>query len=215
MEKLLNKEISEQVKEFLSAMMNDVQIVAFTKKADCETCGQTSQLLKEVEALSDKLTVIEYDLEENTDKADQYHVTMVPSFVMLNHKGEYQGVRFNGIPAGHEFNSFLNAIIFMSGYDLGFDEKVIEQIKNIKSPVDIKVFVTLSCPHCPGAVSTAHRMAMLNQNIEASMIEAQTFMEMSQKYKVSGVPKIVINDQYELLGNQPVEAFLAEMQKIN
>lgn len=215
MEKLLNKEITEQVKEFLSAMINDVKLVAFTEKEGCPTCGQTVQLLNEVASLSDKVSAIEYDLLNNKDMADKYHVTMVPSFVILDSQDQYKGVKFNGIPAGHEFNSFLNAIIFMSGYDLGFDPEVIEKVKQIKTPVDIKVFVTLSCPHCPGAVSTAHRLAMLNDNIEASMIEAQTFMELSQKHNVSGVPKIVINDEYELLGNQPVEAFLAELEKIN
>lgn len=44
------------------------------------------------------------------------------------------------------------------------------------------------------------------------MIEAQTFSDMSNKYKVSGVPKIVINDKLELLGNQPVEEFLKKIE---
>lgn len=214
MEKLLNNEITEQVKEFLSAMVNPVKIVIFTTKSNCATCAQTLQLLNEISEITGKVTVEQKDLDEDKEYAKQYNVTLTPSFIMFDHEDKYLGVRFNGIPAGHEFNSFLNAIMFMSGYDLGFDEKTIEAVKNIKSPVDIKVFVTLSCPHCPGAVSTAHRLAILNDNIEASMIEAQTFMEMSQKYNVSGVPKIVINDKYELLGNQPVEAFLKELAKI-
>ena len=46
------------------------------------------------------------------------------------------------------------------------------------------------------------------------MIEAQTFNEMSNKYKVSGVPKIVINDKYELLGNQPIEEFLSKIEAL-
>ncbi|MDA3846725.1 MAG: thioredoxin family protein [Vallitaleaceae bacterium] len=36
---------------------------------------------------------------------------------------------------------------------------------------------------------------MLNKNVNAEMVEAQTFMELSQKHGVSGVPKIVINDE--------------------
>jgi alkyl hydroperoxide reductase subunit AhpF len=61
-------------------------------------------------------------------------------------------------------------------------------------------------------VETAHRLAMLNPNIKGVMIEAQTFNEMSNKYKVSGVPKIVINDKHELLGNQPIEEFLNKIE---
>jgi glutaredoxin-like protein len=214
MDKLLNEEITKQVKEFLAEMVNPVTLAVFTKESGCETCPQTVQLLNEVKELSDKITVVEYDLDKNKDEAKKYNVTLAPSFVMLDKDGKYQGVRFNGIPAGHEFNSFLNAVIFMSGYNLGFEKDLIEKVKNIKTPIDIKVFVTLSCPHCPGAVTTAQRLAMLNDNIEASMIESQTFMALASKYKVSGVPKIVINDKYELLGNQPVEAFLAEFDKI-
>ena len=69
-------------------------------------------------------------------------------------------------------------------------------------------------PHCPGAVQTAHRLAMLNDNINSEMIEAQTFNELSQKYKVSGVPKIIINETVEIVGNQPVESFLEKIESI-
>jgi alkyl hydroperoxide reductase subunit AhpF len=89
----------------------------------------------------------------------------------------------------------------------------LDRIAKINKPVNIKVFVTLSCPHCPGAVQNAHRLAMLNPNIKAEMIEANTFPALSQQYKVSGVPKIVINETFELLGNQPLEAFLNEIEK--
>lgn len=214
MEKLLNKEISKQVKEFLAEMVTPVTVVSFVQKTGCQTCAQTVQLLKEVEELGSKITVVEKDINKDEEEAKKYNITLTPSLVMLDSNGKYLGVKFNGIPAGHEFNSFLNAIVFMSGYNLGFEQSVIDKVKEIKKPVDIKVFVTLSCPHCPGAVTTAQRLAMLNEHIEASMIESQTFMAMASKYKVSGVPKIVINDKYEILGNQPVEAFLAEIDKI-
>ena len=32
--------------------------------------------------------------------------------------------------------------------------------------------------------------------------------ELSEKYNVSSVPKIVINDHFEFVGNQPIEKFL-------
>jgi protein-disulfide isomerase len=55
---------------------------------------------------------------------------------------------------------------------------------------------------------------MLNNNIKGEMIEAQTFYDLSTKYNVSGVPKIVINDKFELLGNQPVEEFLKKIESL-
>jgi glutaredoxin-like protein len=131
---------------------------------------------------------------------------------MLDKDDNYLGVKFNGIPAGHEINSFLTAVLDMSGLDYGFDKALVERIKKIDKPVNIKVFITLSCPHCPGAVVNAHRLAMLNENIKSEMVEAQTFFEYSSKYNVSGVPKIVINETNELLGNQPLEEYLNKIE---
>jgi glutaredoxin-like protein len=211
---LLNQELQDQIKEYLSPMKNNVTIMLFTQDNPCETCVETRQLLKEVSALNDKIFFVEKDLIENIVDVDKYGITLTPSFIMLDANGDYRGVKFNGIPAGHEINSFLTAIIDMSNLDFDFDKDVLERIGKINKPVNIKVFVTLSCPHCPGAVTSAHRLAMLNKNIEGEMIEAQTFYQLSEKYQVSGVPKIVINDKFELLGNQPIEAFLNQLEKL-
>lgn len=214
MEKLLNADLQKQIKDFLSPMKNAVSIVLFTQEENCPSCHDTKQLLGEVANLSDKITFVTKDIKEDAEEAKKYGVTMTPSFVMLDSKHTYHGVKFNGIPAGHEINSFLTAILDMSGVDFGLDQQLIDRIKKINKPVNIKVFVTLSCPHCPGAVNKAHKLAMLNEHIEGEMIEAQTFMELSNKFKVQGVPKIVINEKFELVGNQPIEAFLTELERI-
>jgi len=214
MEKLFNKDLQKQIGEFLTHMKNNVTLVLFIGEKNCETCEQTKMLLEEVSELNDKITLEVKDIAKDSDEAMKYGVTMVPSFVMLDNEGHYQGVKFNGIPAGHEINSFLSGIIDMSGAEFIKDKALIERIKKIDKPVNIKVFITLSCPHCPGAVSNAHRLAMLNPNIESEMIEAQTFYELSTKYNVSGVPKIVINETHELVGNQPIEEYLKTLENL-
>jgi protein-disulfide isomerase len=55
---------------------------------------------------------------------------------------------------------------------------------------------------------------MLNEHVQGEMIEANTFQELSNKYNVSGVPKIVINDSIELLGDQPMEEFLNRIESL-
>ena len=211
---LLNKELQDQIKEYLAPMKENVTLMLFTQEGTCETCTETRQLLKEVSELNDKITFVEKVLENDVEDVDKYGITLFPSFIMLDAKGDYRGVKFNGIPAGHEINSFLTAIIDMSNFEFGFDKAIIDRIKKIDKQVNIKVFVTLSCPHCPGAVTNAHRLSMLNKNIEGEMIEAQTFYALSEKYQVSGVPKIVINEKHELIGNQPIEAFLQTLESL-
>lgn len=214
MEKLMNEEIQNQLREIFSSMKHDVTMVLFTKEGECPTCEETKSLLMETEELSDKIHVVLKDINKDADEAKKYNIEMVPSFVLLDHNNEYLGVKFNGIPAGHEINSFVPAILEMSGTTGQVPSNIAERIAKIDKPVNIKVFVTLSCPHCPGAVMNAHKLAMLNKNIEGEMIEAQTFFELSNKHNVSGVPKIVINDKYELVGNQPIEEFLKTIENM-
>jgi len=215
MEKMMNEEIQEQLRQVFADMKDDVTMVLFTQQGDCYSCEETKSLLSEVEELSDKIHLEVLDIDTNNQEAKKYNIEMVPSFVILDKNREYQGVKFNGIPAGHEINSFIPALLEMSNaINEEIPQDFLDRIQKIDKPVNIKVFVTLSCPHCPGAVQKAHKLAMLNKNIEGEMIEAQTFHELSNKFNVSGVPKIVINDTLELVGDQPIEQFLSQIESL-
>lgn len=211
MEKLLNADVQKQLKQVFEELVNPVTMVLFTED-DCESCEPTLNLLTEIAELSEKLSLRVHDI--NSDEAKKYDIEMAPSFVLLNHKDEYHRVKFNGIPAGHEINSFISALIEMSGAESEVPAELLERIQKIDKPINIKVFVTLSCPHCPGAVQKAHKLAMLNKNVTGEMIEAQTFYELSEKFNVTGVPKIIINDSLELVGNQPIERFLEQIESL-
>ena len=54
----------------------------------------------------------------------------------------------------------------------------------------------------------AHAFALANPNVKAEVIECQEFPEVAQHYKVSGVPKTVINDKAEFVGAVPDEIFV-------
>lgn len=211
--KLFNEDLQKQLVEVFNEMKSDITLVLFTKEGECYTCAETKGYMEEIAALSDKIHFVEKNADKDAAEAEKYQIEMVPSVVFLNGKGEYEGVKFNGIPAGHEINSFVSAVLEVSGAGEEAPEDLKAWLENIKDPVNIKVFITLGCPHCPGAVQKAHKLALLSPAITGEMIEAQTFMEISDKFNVSSVPKIVINDQYEFVGNQPLEVFLKEIEK--
>ena len=213
--KMFNEEIQDQLREIFGDLKGDVTIALFTKEGECATCEETLSYMQEVEELSDKIHLERYDLDKDTELAEKYGVEMVPSIVLLDNNKNYRGIKFNGIPAGHEINSFIPALLEVSGNESELPKELEERIMKIDKPINIKVFITLSCPHCPGAVQKAHKMALMNPMIQAEMIEAETFGELSMKHNVSGVPKIVINDQYDLLGNQPIQEFLNTMEKVS
>ena len=53
-------------------------------------------------------------------------------------------------------------------------------------------------------------MAFANPNITAFAVEATEFPDLARKYRVTGVPKTVVNDAVEILGGIPQDEFIAQ-----
>ena len=51
-------------------------------------------------------------------------------------------------------------------------------------------------------------MAAANHNIRADAIEATEFMDLSRKYRVTGVPKTIVNETIEIMGGLPEQMFV-------
>lgn len=58
----------------------------------------------------------------------------------------------------------------------------------------------------------AHRMAVESAYVTADVIEAQEFPDLSRRYGVRGVPKIVVNDEIEFVGSLPEPDYLAHVK---
>lgn len=218
MEKMISKEISDQLEKMFKDLKAPVQILLFTSKSQaCDYCEQTRQLLVEVTELSDMLDLRVYDIEVNPEIARQYKVTLVPGIVIASKKENVvleSGVRFSGIPAGHEFSSLVTAIMLVSGGDSGLNEESRTWLAGLSKPVHLQVFVTPTCPYCPAAVTLAHRMAMESKYVQAEMVEASEFMELSNEFGVSSVPHTVINQgDGELVGAVPEAMLIREMKR--
>jgi glutaredoxin-like protein len=211
--KYLNEDVLKQLSEIFSAMTNEVNVALFTKEEPCETCDETREFMIELVEASPKLKLVHYDINKDSELAEEYGVKMTPSLVLLDDENQYKRIKFNGIPSGHEINSFISSVIAVSGKGQQIPDEIKNRLSKIEKPVNIKVFVTLGCPHCPGAVEKAHLLALENENIVSDMIEAQTFYDLSEEYNVSSVPKIVVNDKFEFVGDQPFEVFLEEIEK--
>lgn len=209
-----NDDIKKQITEMFAPIKKDVKVVLFTQASGCDSCEDAKGYMQEMVELSDKLSLTIYDINDDGEKASELNIEMTPAIVLLDEDGKDLGVKYNGIPAGHEINSFITGVLEVGGAGEELPKELIERISKIDKPVNIKVFVTLSCPHCPGAVSKAHKIAMLNENVNAEMVEANTFGELSNKFNVSGVPKIIFNDDSDLVGNQPMEEFLNTIESL-
>jgi alkyl hydroperoxide reductase subunit AhpF len=144
MPKFITDDMARQVQEVFQDLAGPVRI-AFFGSQTCQYCPETRQLLEETVALSDKLSLEVYDLDADKALAVQYHVDKAPGFVLLRQvEGQWHdyGVRFAGIPSGHEFTSLVNDLVLVSNGDSALDEETRNFLKDLKSPILLQVFTT-------------------------------------------------------------------------
>ena len=138
---LLSEQDSEFLKkDFNEKLKNNVKLIFFKAEDACLYCKEVKDILTEVAGLSDKLSLEEYDFDKDTDKVKLYGIKRTPAIVIEGDK-DY-GVRFYGMPAGHEFMTLVNGIINVSTKETGLSEKTVEKLKEIIKPYNIQVFVT-------------------------------------------------------------------------
>jgi glutaredoxin len=105
--------------------------------------------------------------------------------------------------------SLIEAVILAGTNDSGLSPESRALVSaHVTTPMDIQVFVTPTCPHCPRAVTLAHRLAVESPFIKASCVEATEFMDLARKFHVTGVPKTVVNESIEILGALPEDQFV-------
>ena len=114
---MLDANIQEQLKAYLERLEQPIQLI--TSLDESGNSEQMRELVNEIAALSDKVSVIKSNDSE-----------LVPSFRVapLNNIEQRGVARFAGLPMGHEFTSLVLALLQMGGYPPKVDASVIEQI---------------------------------------------------------------------------------------
>ncbi|MEM0085074.1 MAG: thioredoxin family protein [Candidatus Methanomethylicia archaeon] len=208
--KIIPDEYVDEVKNILSGLRDDVRILLFTQRFKCTGCREAEDLLMDLSSLSSRIVLEKYVYEDSRVKFNEYNVTYVPTIIVVS---RYTGgmARFLGVPLGYEFSSLLEDILHASTGEFDLPKSIVREVSGINFDVDIKVFVTLTCPYCPVAVSNVHSFSLINPKIKGEMIDASLFPNLALKYSVSAVPKTIINDSVEIVGAFPPELLLKKI----
>ncbi|ARJ50944.1 alkyl hydroperoxide reductase subunit F [Staphylococcus lutrae] len=173
---MLNQELKQQLSQLLDLMEGDVVLKVSTGE-DAHS-QKVNDLVNEVSGMSSHITV------------EQVELKRTPSF-SINRPNEDTGITFAGVPLGHEFNSFVLALLQVSGRAPKETQSVIDQIKSIDEPLHFETFISLTCQKCPDVVQALNLMSVLNPNITHTMIDGAVFKKEAED--IMAVPSIFLN----------------------
>jgi thioredoxin-like negative regulator of GroEL len=88
---------------------------------------------------------------------------------------------------------FLQTIIVASTGKTGIPADMVSDLKQRGKGKVIRTIVTPTCTYCPTAVAIANRIAIASEGtVTSEIVESYEHGDLAAKYKVSGVPAIVV-----------------------
>jgi len=197
---MLDATLKTQLKAYLEKVVQPIEIVASLD--DSAKAREMEELLQDIVLLSDKITLV-----KRTDDAERK-----PSF-SINRPGTDIGVRFAGVPMGHEFTSLVLALLQVGGHTIKFDDAVIEQIRNLDGDYEFETFISLSCHNCPEVVQALNAMSVINPRIKVTTIDGGVFPQEVEARQIMAVPMMFLNGEHFGQGRSNVEEILSKLDK--
>ncbi len=195
---MLDAALKTQLKSYLEKVEHPIDIVASVDEGD--KSQELLALLNDIAELSARIT-----LSVRRDDAERK-----PSF-SLNRPGARIGLRFAGLPMGHEFTSLVLALLQVGGHPSKAAAEVIEQVRGLEGDYLFETFFSLSCQNCPDVVQALNLMAVLNPNIRHVAIDGALFQAEVEQRQVMAVPTIFLNGQAFGQGRMGLEEIVAKL----
>lgn len=200
----LDTEIKTQLQTYLQMLREPIVLAASLD--DSAGALEMSALLEEIASMSDKITLIH---EEDARK---------PSFAVkraATHKDAAKevGIRFAGIPMGHEFTSLVLALLQVGGHPLKLEAEKIEQVAAIDDKFHFETYISLSCHNCPDVVQALNLLAVINPNITHVMIDGALYQDEVKDREIMSVPTIYLNGEVFGAGRMELDEILPKLDK--
>lgn len=197
---MLDASLKKQVTEILSGLEAEYCFDIHVSNQH-DSYNELAGLLEDVASCSDKITV---NLTEGDGLVFHLLKNSVPT-----------GISFRGIPNGHEFTSLLLAILNSDGKGKNFpDEYISKRIKELKGPIKLTTYVSLTCTNCPDIVQALNMMAVLNPAISHEMVDGAINQQEVEALKLQGVPAVFADGQLLHVGRGELGELLTKLENL-
>lgn len=194
---MLDASLKSQLQTYLRMIRAPIRLIASLDQSD--TAIEMRGLLDDIVSLSDKVS-----LDTTGDDARK------PSFVVAR-DGETGGVRFAGMPLGHEFTSLVLALLWTGGHPPKVEADVIDAIRSLDGDFNFEVYMSLACHNCPDVVQALSLMAIFNPKIKTVVIEGGAFQDEVTAREIMAVPMVFLNGKVFGSGRMSVEEIVAKL----
>ncbi|MEO7051288.1 MAG: alkyl hydroperoxide reductase subunit F [Rhodanobacter sp.] len=194
---MLDENLKSQLQAYLEKLIQPIELVAALD--DGAKSLELDELLQEIAALSDKISLRRDDSEARK-----------PSFA-INRVGTEIGVRFAGIPMGHEFTSLVLALLQVGGHPSKAAADTIEQVRNLEGNFRFETYFSLSCQNCPDVVQALNLMSVLNPRIQHVAIDGALYQDEVEARQVMSVPTVYLNGEVFDQGRMSLEQIVARL----
>jgi alkyl hydroperoxide reductase subunit F len=194
---MLDDTLKAQLQQYLGLLRQPIRLIAALD--DSATANEMRELLQTIASLSDKVTL-------DLDGQD----TRQPSFVVAR-EGQTSGVRFAGLPLGHEFTSLVLALLWTGGHPPKVEPEVLDNIRALDGDFNFEVYMSLDCHNCPDVVQALSLMAIFNPRIKTVVIEGGAFQQEVQAREIMAVPMVFLNGQVFGSGRMSAEEIIAKL----
>ena len=198
------KALSEYLREFKET----VPVHLFVKPGQNDAYAEFARkLLGDLARLTDKV-VLELH-EDDAAASEKYSVTRFPTLLIAPDR---YSIRFTGAPAGEEGQAFLHALMMVSTGRSFLSEKSKEALGELGEKREVKVFVSPTCPYCPGQCVNAIKAAVERPDLVAvECVETGENPDYAEEYSVGSIPHTVYNETLSTVGLEPEPAFVAQL----
>lgn len=205
---LLPEKSQQYLEELFQTLPGDVSLVVLTKEGVNDPYNLfCRKFVSDLARISPKIKPEFTTLDSET--ARRHDVSRSPTILI---QPETYRIRFTGAPAGEEGKALIEAILLASSGNSGLSETSARILDEVREPRHVQVFVSPTCPYCPGQVVNAFRAAVHRPDmISAECVESGEHQDLALKFNVGAVPHTVINAEHALIGMTPEERFMAEL----
>lgn len=199
---MLDKHIIEQLKSIFATLGSDISFTMFAR-GDSAQAAEMRSFLDDVASASDHLSVT---ASEGDNESPVFEIVKA---------GQPTGVKFCGIPNGHEFSTLLLAVLNADGQGKNLpDAALTARIMALRGPVSLRTFVSLTCTNCPDVAQALNVIALLNPSVEHTVVDGAVVPSLVSELNIQSVPAVYAGDRLLTVGRSTLGDLLDKLEAV-